>query len=146
MGNEIEMQNEVIHELGDTIDHTTDTIQRDRMTLQRHSKKKHITHCGAYLFFTILILIVLIVILNILRNAFLSSLSLTNKLTHHTQSVLLQSTNHHQPIQCQCHLSPVLSALHTSNPCNTACTCRHFHLRQLFCWRSCRPCECRWRG
>lgn len=87
MGNEIEMQNQVIHELGDAIDHTTDTIRHDRMTLQRHSRKQRITHCGAYLFFTILILIVIIVILNILRNAFRSTLSSTNK------SVRIQQTS-----------------------------------------------------
>lgn len=133
MGNEIAIQNEVIHELGDTIDHTTDTIQRDRMTLQRHSKKKRVTHCGAYLFFTILILIVVIVILNILRNAFRSSPSLTNKLTHQTQSTRLQSMIHRQPNQCQCRFSPVPPALHASTPCNRACICRHFHPRQSFC-------------
>ena len=95
MGNEIEMQNQVIHELGDAIDHTTDTIRHDRTTLQRHSRKQRITHCGAYLFFTILILIVIIVILNILRNAFRSALSSTNKPMHtpnksmHTPNKLL---------------------------------------------------------
>ena len=86
MGNEIEMQNQVIHELGDAIDHTTDTIRHDRTTLQRHSRKQRITHCGAYLFFTILILIVIIVILNILRNAFRSALSSTNKPMHIQQT------------------------------------------------------------
>ena len=95
MGNEIEMQNQVIHELGDAIDHTTDTIRHDRTTLQRHSRKQRITHCGAYLFFTILILIVIIVILNILRNAFHSALSSTYKPMHtpnkpmHTPNKLL---------------------------------------------------------
>ena len=88
MGNEIEMQNQVIHELGDAIDHTTDTIRHDRTTLQRHSRKQRITHCGAYLFFTILILIVIIVILNILRNAFRSALSSTNKPMHIQQTSL----------------------------------------------------------
>lgn len=95
MGDEIEAQNVIISELGQAIDNTAGTIQRDRETLQRHAKKHKIAHCGAYLFFTILILVVVIIILNILRNAFRCLFLFNKQITPHQNSRFIPHQNTH---------------------------------------------------
>lgn len=78
MGDEIEKQNRMLNELDTAVDHTANTIQEERETLQRHTKKKN-KNCSMYMCCIILILIVIIVILNILRSAFSYSVFITNK-------------------------------------------------------------------
>ena len=70
IGNEIDRQNEYLHELENAMDNTTETIARDRERLKQHRKRETIRHCGVYLFCIILILVVVIIILGILRRAF----------------------------------------------------------------------------
>ena len=70
IGNEIDRQNKFLGELETAVEHTTDTIQRDRLQLRKKRKSAKIAHCGMYLVCTILILVVILIILNILRGAF----------------------------------------------------------------------------
>lgn len=70
IGNEIDRQNKFLGELETAVEHTTDTIQRDRLQLRKKRKGAKIAHCGMYMVCTILILVVILIILNILRGAF----------------------------------------------------------------------------
>lgn len=91
MGDEIEKQNQILHELDNAVDMTTDHIRTNRETLQRHSRKKTNKNCGMYLCCVSLILLMVIVILNLLRSAF--HYPVCNKHTNeqsHTQSTQLQ--------------------------------------------------------
>ena len=76
IGKEIDRQNNYLEELETAVEHTTDTIQRDRQQLRKKRKSAKIAHCGMYLVCTILILVVILIILNILRGAFSSPVCL----------------------------------------------------------------------
>lgn len=72
IGNEIDRQNIYLGELETAVEHTANTIGRDRLQLRRKRKGAKIAHCGMYLVCIILILVVILMILNILRGAFAS--------------------------------------------------------------------------